>query len=218
MKKRILYLGLDPSYYIGDGEIVHFPIIKIFPRPLSDPIISQALQSFDHYSHVIVTSKSAVAILSDYLLQLGMNLEIWKSKITLAVGKVTAKHLQKNGIIPFKIAREETAEGMIHELQQMSLINAHVFWPHSAQSRPLIHHFLIGERIQHTICALYDTQVQVPQNLPHLETFDEIIFTSPSTVDAFLNIFRMFPNRPLLTPIGPVTANYLNAKLNLKRR
>lgn len=218
MKKRILYLGLDPCHYTGEGEIVHCPIIQVIPRPFSDPIISQALQNFDHYSHVIVTSKSTVAILSNYLLQLGVDLEIWKNKITLAVGKVTATHLQKNGIIPFKIAQNETAEGMIHELQQMSLTHAHIFWPHSAQSRPLIHHFLIEQHIQHTTCALYDTQVQVPQNLPHLETFDEVIFTSPSTVDAFLNIFGFFPNHPLLTPIGPITANHLNAKFKLERR
>ena len=49
----------------------------------------------------------------------------------------------------------------------------------------------------------------------NLLEFDEIFFTSPSTVDGFLNIFGAFPkNGPRLVSIGPITKAYLEKKLD----
>ncbi len=102
MVKKVLYLGLDPSHYLSNKEVIHWPIIQIVPRPLSETALYQSLIKFKHYSHVIVTSKTTVFILQNYLTQLGIDLEIWKNKKTLAVGKITAKHLQAYGILPLK--------------------------------------------------------------------------------------------------------------------
>lgn len=217
MPKSILYLGLDPTHYINQngnqGEIFHWPIIQIVPRPLSDPSLRQALENFDCYSHVIATSKSTVAILHDYLPQLNIKMEVWRKKMTLAVGKVTAKHLQAIGITPAKVAQEETAEGIIAELEQWPLENAHLFWPHSAQARPIIKDFLETKNISHTTCILYESQPHISGPLPQLEQFNAIVFTSPSTVEAFLHIFGSFPLHAQLIPIGPITAHCLQSKL-----
>lgn len=212
MSKHILYLGLDPSHYESQGTIIHWPIIQIVPRPINDPIIYQALQNFDVYSHVIVTSKSTAAILYNYLLQLGINMQKWAQKMTLAVGKVTAKHLQTYGINPYRIAQEETAEGIIQEIQQLPLKNAHFFWPHSAQARPIIKDFLTAQEICHTTCILYEPKPQIPGTLPNLTKIDEIVFTSPSTVEAFLSIFTTIPSHIQITTIGPITASFLQTK------
>lgn len=209
MAKRILYLGLDPTHYSSKDEVIHWPIIQVVPRPLSEPAIHQALCHFEHYSHIIVTSKTTVAILQDYLSQLKIGVQAWAQKVILAVGQVTAKHLQACGITPTIVAQEETAEGIIYELQQLSLEQAHVFWPHSARARLLIKEFLKTQGIRHTTCPLYDTIPQVPQTMPNLEGFDAIIFTSPSTVEAFLQIFGAFPSQVELVAIGPVTARFL---------
>jgi len=209
MPKRILYLGLDPIHYRANGEITHWPIIQIIPRPISDPDIIDALHRFESYSHVIITSKSTVPILREYLYQQSIDLQIWSKKTTLAVGQVTAKHLQACGILAAKVAKEETAEGMIEVLKQMPLEQANVFWPHSAQARPIIKEFLIANGIRHTAAIIYDSRAHVPGKLPLLETFDEIVFTSPSTVEAFLQIFGAFPSHVKLVAIGPVTAHSL---------
>ena len=211
MQKRILYLGLDPTHYQAqnDGTITHWPIICIVPRPLTDPAIQRALAAFKHYSHVIFTSKSTVAILHDYLNRLGIPSESWAAKMTLAVGQATTKHLEVYGIKASVVAQEETAEGLINVLQQLPLKQAHLFWPHSAQARSVIRDFFIDQGIRYTACPLYDTQTYVPGSLPDLNTFDEIVFTSPSTIKAFLEIFGQLPSHLCLTPIGPVTASFL---------
>lgn len=223
MPKRILYLGLDPTHYPENGVITHWPIIKIVPRDICDPMIQKILCLFDHYTHVLITSKSTVEILSNYLLQLGISLNTWRKKITLAVGEVTADHLNAIGITPAAIASEETAEGLIAGFKKMTMDDAgrflkgmHVFWPHSSQSRPILRVFLAENCIRHTTCDLYDPRINIPGNLPDLESFEEIVFTSPSTVDAFLEIFGAFPMHAKLIPIGPVTGDYLN-KMQAKK-
>ena len=209
MSKHILYLGLDPTHYASNGELTHWPIIQIVPRPLKDPSIHKALSSFEHYSHIIITSKSTVRILQDYLAHLGISLQTWAKKTTLAVGQTTAKYLNACGIAPLIVAQEETAEGIINELKLLSLNQAHIFWPHSSQARGVIKEFLIAQDILHTTCILYDPKPHMPGPLPLLDDFDEIVFTSPSTVEAFLTIFGHFPSHACLIPIGPITGRFL---------
>lgn len=218
MTKRILYLGLDPSRYPDQGTITHWPIIKIIPRSICEPVIQGALCLFEHYTHVLITSKSTVDILSDFLLQLGIPMNAWKKKITLAVGQGTAARLQAVGVSPAVIAEEETAEGMIAELKKMMMNDpqwihngTYIFWPHSSQSRSILKDFLSENGIRHVACELYDPQLNVPGELPILESFDEIVFTSPSTVNAFLEIFGTFPLHAKLIPIGPITEKALGS-------
>ena len=61
-------------------------------------------------------------------------------------------------------------------------------------------------------CALYDTVTYLPTPQLNLVEFDEIIFTSPSTVDAFVEIFRELPSDINLIAIGPITEDYLSEK------
>ncbi len=213
MSKRILYLGLNPSHYQAQTthEVVHWPIIQIKPRLLTEPALQRTLLAFPNYSHVIVTSKSTVMILQEYLPRLGISLQIWSTKITLAVGQVTAKYLKECGIHAI-IPLEETAEGVIHELQQLPLTQAYIFWPHSSQARPVIKDFLDHQGICHQTCILYDSLPHLPGERPALDTFDEIVFTSPSTIAAFLEIFGQFPPHLHFTSIGPITARYLEAR------
>jgi len=218
-QKRILYLGLDPFHYadgadgangVDRGLITHWPIIRIAPIPFSDPTIQQALADFEIYTHVIMTSKTSVSILCDYLIQHGLNLDLWKKKSTIAVGKITAHQLKRFGITPNTIASDETAEGIIAELEKMPLKQANIFWPHSKKARPVIKDFLKEKKIPFLDCALYDTLYQAPLPHPNLSDYEEIVFTSPSTVEAFKQIFGALPKFARLTAIGPVTQKALD--------
>ena len=185
MSKRVLYLGLNPSHYSSDGEMIHWPIIQIIPQPLSDLTLYETLKNFDRYTHLILTSKTTVSILHDYLPQLGIN---WQQQ-----------HHQ--------IALEETAEGLIQLIQKLPLEDSpHFFWPHSLKARTVIKDFFNKEKIRFTECVLYDTQPQAAKEIPKLDDFDEIVFTSPSTVEAFIYFYGKLPTHLKLTPIGPITA------------
>lgn len=210
-QKKVLYLGLDPSHYKTDGQVTHLPLIDIIPTPIHDLSIQESFEQFKTYTHVIVTSKTSVQIMANYLPHFGYAQKDWEAKNTLAIGRVTAHYLKQIGIKPFIIAKEETAEGIVAEIGPIKDQDSHFFWPHSALSRSVISEFFKSHSIQLTECLLYRPCTRFPSQLIHPHEFDEIIFTSPSTVKAFLEVFKHFPQNTQLTPIGPVTAAYLHA-------
>ena len=65
-------------------------------------------------------------------------------------------------------------------------------------------------------CLLYETLPAQLDKLPDLNKVDEIHFTSPSTVRAFLKLYGCFPKNKSLTAIGPVTQEYLQTELEKK--
>ncbi len=217
MVKKVLYLGLDPSHYKTKGSLTHYPIIHIVPRQLHDPVIERVLRKFSQYTHLVITSKNSVKILIDYLPYFGYTIQDWVAKTIIAIGQATAKYMHLHGIYPQLVAKEEVAEGILVEIKTQplqTLQNAYFFWPHSALSRPIISHFFKEQGFFFEQCILYEPQFIVPESLLSLEKFDEIVFTSPSTVNAFLAIFGYLPKDKILTPIGPITANYLKTKLS----
>ena len=207
--RKILYLGIDPFFYRSNKNVIHYPVIDIQPCLLNDENVHKALDCFWEYTHIIITSKSSIPILCHFLESRNIPLSEWQKKQTIAVGKVTAHHLNKQGIQPSIVAETETAEGIVEELQKIDLTDAFFFWPHSSLARPVLEKFFLLQSIRFISCPLYHTVVRKEEPKPDLTSFEEIIFTSPSTVDAFLTIFGKFPEHCLLTPIGPITQKYL---------
>lgn len=206
--KRLLYLGLDPSHCPLDGEITHFPIIEVVPRPLSE--VKAALLPFQKYTHVVITSKTAVSILRDYLALLNISISTWNEKLTLAVGAVTALYLREAGVKNMLVATDEKAEGVVALFDELSLTQeAYFFLPRSSLSRSVIPDELIKRGVRYRGCALYDTVTKREIPTIDLTLFDEIVFTSPSTVKAFWELFGAPPRGKRLTPIGPVTREAL---------
>jgi uroporphyrinogen-III synthase len=204
--RRILYLGLDPSRYFEDAEIVHVPVIRCVKRPFEKEI-KRCFERLNGYTHVLFTSRTALFIYKEYSLKAGfLKLD---HLIYLCIGKSTAQGVQKMGLKPSYIAQEETGEGIIALLRGLALQNAHLFFPRSAQGRPLIVEYLEAMEISFTLCDLYDTLLN-PVSIPDLALFDKIIFTSPSTVHAFFQLSKNMPPYEKCHSIGPVTQKTLD--------
>jgi uroporphyrinogen-III synthase len=73
--------------------------------------------------------------------------------------------------------------------------------------------------IKYHECVLYNTVSQKPYPLPDLKTINEIVFTSPSTVNAWLELFGQLPANIPITAIGPITkaclSNHLKFGINV---
>lgn len=198
-KKKVLYLGLDPAHYQGWGEITHLPQIKVVSRKMR-------LESIEPFTHIIFTSKSAVRFFLEQFPSID-------GKVVIAIGKITALHLQKKAIFPNYISQEETQEGIISLLNQLDLKAAYLLLPRSTRARPLLVNALKKRGIRYRAIDLYETvPTQLP--LPDLNQFDEIVFTSPSTVEAFFAASPALLKKIKMRPIGPVTSNRLRDMLN----
>jgi uroporphyrinogen-III synthase len=215
-QKNILFTGLDPLFFKTEGNITHIPFIRIIPNSTLNEDIKKSLNDFLKYSHILMTSKNSVKILVKILPIFGFTLSDWQAKETICVGAATARSLLDISIHPTIIAKEETAEGIIEELKTIDLRKSILFWPHSAKARTLLNDFFNERSIPFAHCELYDTKPALLHNLPNLELFDEIVFTSPSTVHAFLHFFGNLPHNKIITCIGPITKKAIeNIKKNI---
>ncbi len=190
----ILYLGLDPSRYPSAKPILHYPVIST--RKLVSQELLQAKALWPEFTHVIFTSQTAV----NYWVEE----ELFCEKTVIAVGCATGHLLESKGIVPL-IADQETQEGVIALLEEMDLRSAYLFWPRSKLARPVLEKFLIQNQLRYFALDLYDTVTQKLEPVPDLERVDEIVFTSPSTVRGFIEIYGSLPKDKKLTAIGPVT-------------
>lgn len=202
MSGQTLYLGLNAP---RDREgIVHFPVIRIVPRSAQDPFIMKMVERWDAYTHLVCTSRSAVCCLRSICEVYGCEHD---RLIGIAVGKATASEMSVNGFPVEFIAGKEQAEGVVEVLDSMDLGDAHVLWPHSALSRSVLCDYFSEQKIQHDDVVIYDTvAVNVEKSdAPDLDQFTKIVFTSPSTVDAFFAIYGTLDVAAELVAIGPIT-------------
>ncbi|MDF2577556.1 MAG: hemD [Chlamydiales bacterium] len=207
---KTLYFGLNPNAYLcATRTVTHCPLIQVRPFPLESSEIQRALTLWPQFTHCIFTSQNGVKFWLKALDQSKNTIFSWQNKEVLAVGKATANALVGQGIAVTTVAQEETAEGIIQELSRKDLSSSYVFWPHSALSRTIITDYLRVNKISYFDCQLYTSLSFHPQPLPSLAEYDELIFTSPSIIDSFLQIYGLIPTDKVITCIGPVTYAYL---------
>jgi uroporphyrinogen-III synthase len=216
MPKTCLYLGLSPKNFSYEGIITHLPLIETQKIPLTHQI-KKYLIDFSAFTTLIITSKTAVKNLITSLNELFQtnDIKLLFEKITIfSVGPSTTQALNDYNIKVSFEAKTHTSEGLVELLKNYNWLQKKVFYPHSELSRPIIRNFLEEKQINFKEAITYTTQAKQPYFTPSLKEYNSIIFTSPSTVDAFLKFFSP-PEKSQLYPIGPVTKNYLYKRLNL---
>lgn len=195
---KALYLGPEyPLNAFPHRRIVHCPLIETVP-------CSPTIEDWKAFTHVIFTSKTAVKMLASHLRSRGISPFAIGEKKVITVGEATGEVAKAFGADPL-IAEEETAEGVVTLLKTIKE-NAYFFWPHASKARSVIKEALKKARL--STCILYDT---VPLNtpLPDLSDFQEILFSSPTTVSAFFTRLPFPPKHLQFTAIGPITKEAL---------
>ncbi len=184
--RSILYLGLHPP-----ANAIHYPVIRT--EKILGKELEEAIRLWPDFTHVMFTSQTAVNYWEEDL----------QHKICIAIGDATARAIRNRKAEPL-IAPFPTQEGVLQLLQQLDLQDARIFLPHSKKARPLLE-----TQISCYVLNLYDTLFQKLEPIPDLNTIEEIIFTSPSTVEGFLRIYGKLPRDKKLTAIGPITEEAL---------
>lgn len=189
----ILYTGTDPSNFEGE-PLVHCPLIEVVEKDWNVPDVSE-------FSHFVLTSKNAVRIFAKRVDLSG--------KVIVAVGQATARALEDAGWTASVVAKSECQEGIVAEFEKMDLRGARVCLPRSSGARDVIDRYLDGRRVAFEVIELYDVKTSFPKKLPDLDSIEKVVFTSPSTVRAFVEVFGAIPCDKQLVAIGPVTQKAL---------
>lgn len=205
--RKVLHTGLEGEY----------PLIETIPFAIE----TLPLLELQDTTHLIITSKMA----AEYFFKA---LEVYATDVRhipcIAVGKATSEKLKDYGFQEVITAEDESSEGVVKELQKIQSQIKKLFWPHSARSRSTISDFVKKSNLACSLacslafvdCPLYDTKPKRPEKLPDLQEYDELFFSSPSTVDAFFEFYKTYPRGMLCTTQGKVTENHLKNRLELQ--
>ena len=187
--------------------------MEIVPRPFTSSTLLAVLADWSAYSHILFTSKHAVAVLSDALAYHRLPPPPNDCEI-LAIGKTTAKAIEQRGWKVTFCSLDERQEGMLEKLRLIEWKEeSFAFLPRSSLARGSLETFFLDRAIRHQVSDLYDTLPKEIEKWPDLEQYDEIFFTSPSTVTIFFDQLPELPKRPQLKAIGPVTFAFLRTSL-----
>lgn len=195
---KTVYFGLDPSGHPKRGYLTHCPLIETRYTPVLYPDLST-------FSALIATSPRAV----EALLRSGQRSQ---HLLAVAVGPRTQSALVAAGFATVIMADEHHAEGVTKILTPLK--GKKIFYPHSRRARPIIKNYLVQERFDFCAMPVYDTLNTTLKTATSLEEFDELFFTSPSTVEAFIKIYKKFPEGKRLQAIGPITKETLQCHIN----
>lgn len=201
---KTLYLGLDPSRYPVKKQLIHFPVIEIKKKSVQDLYIQEAFQNLHLYTHIVFTSKTTVKIFFEHLEKLQISKEVLKEKRFITIGPVTKAFLEEEGFDSI-MAQEFTQEGIVEVLKGVSLTGTYFFYPKSKIARPFLKSFFRSYQVKYYSCDFYSVQYTEKKPFFSFNEIEEIVFTSPSTVEGFIKIFKKIPKNKKIIAIGSIT-------------
>lgn len=196
-------------------EAIFFPVIEI--QPIEDNIsLDMALDQLDRYEWVVFTSVNAVDVVFDKfshsLIRDGIRVRF------AAIGPKTAEALKARGVTPDFIPQEYVAEAILPGLGDLK--NKWVLLPRAEIARKALPKAIVeagGAAHEISVYKTLPTQPD-PVGLASLKSgVDWITFTSPSTVQNFVELVRhqklnpfQLAGNPKIACIGPITKSAAN--------
>lgn len=188
LESKILFTGINPSRVKLPLKVVHYPLIEC-GTVKNTPEIDMV-----KFGGVIFTSRQSVNSFFE-------NYSIPKDFKIASIGSQTTKEIEKFGV---KVDIEPTifdAENLKIEIDNNYDINW--LYPCSDRSENCLHD---NDNITPTV--IYETRF-LEQEKINLESFSAIFFSSSSTVDSFISIYKEIPKEISLLVYGEPTAKRL---------
>jgi len=202
--RRILFTGLSEERFFIEGTYFHLPLIEI--KPLEDYAeLDRHLKTIRRFDWIIFGSRYGVEYFFKRLRAIGEDSRaLYRIKIA-AIGGSTGRRLSDHGIFPDLIPRKESSEGLIGVFRKLKLKGKKVFLPRSDISDKGLERRL--EDLGAQVTSSFAYRNAMPIDLPEvdLKEFDEVMFTSPSTVRNFKRRYIKIPDGIKVKCIGNVT-------------
>ncbi len=198
--------GLVDGLKAAGFDVIAFPVIEI--RPIEDNApLARALREIESYDWIVFTSANGVEVV------FGRLPKPVRLPRVAAIGPKTAKALRARGITPEFVPEEYVAESILPGLGDVK--GKRVLLPRAEIARKALPEAIRAAGGTADEIAVYQTLPVAPdaQGLAAIHSgVDWITFTSPSTVENFIEIVRRHGLDPLHLPgdpqaacIGPIT-------------
>ncbi len=190
-KPRILHLGTHPERCAHLGTIVHRPIIQCVEAEDTE-LISRCLRGAGQYDWIVFTSAHGVKFFFKKLLTIGLDSRIFSKTRFAVIGRTTGQCLLEFGIRADLCPADESSKGLLDEFVQIETDGLSILLPQADISSPELPEGLIkrGAKLQRLV--IYQTIEKDIEDVD-LNYIDKILFTSSSTVRAFVKKFGTVP-------------------------
>jgi len=190
-KPRILVLGTHPEKYTHLGTIVHRQIVKCVG--LQDYTqFNEIIKQSQKYEWLIFTSAHSVRFFFERLRQAGLDARSLASVKIAAIGKTTAGELSRFGFLADLVPDNESSAGLLEKFASLDVKNKRMLLPRAKVASHVLPEGLasLGAAVKEV--AAYMTVEIEPADVD-FEYIDQILFTSGSTVRAFVKKFGLVP-------------------------
>lgn len=190
-KPRILHLGTHPERCAHLGTIVHRPIIQCVEAENTEQI-NRCLRQAGQYDWIVFTSSNGVKFFFKKLLTIGLDSRIFSKTRFAVIGRTTGQHLLEFGIRADLCPADESSRGLLEEFAKIDMAGLSILLPQADISSPELPDGLVnrGAKLQRLI--IYHTIEKDIEDVD-LDCIDKILFTSGSTVRAFVKKFGTVP-------------------------
>ena len=190
-KPKVLVLGTHPEKYAHLGTIVHRPIVKCMG--LEDySHFDEILKRLETFDWLIFTSAHSVRFFFERLRLVGSDARSLASMRIAAIGKTTAGELAGFGILADLVPDNESSTGLLEKFGTMDMIGKRVLLPRAK---------VASRELPEGLAAMHAEVVEIPAYMTvevepadvDFEHIDKILFTSGSSVRAFMKKFSEVP-------------------------
>jgi uroporphyrinogen III methyltransferase/synthase len=204
----VLLTGTCSDDYTGTDAVTHLPLIKIQPVE-NNRLPCDVIRQVGAFDWLVFTSRYAVRFFFDALKEQQVDIRALANVKIAAVGQTTATTLAGYHLYPDMLPAIASAEGLARCFEETGIKNQRILLPHSAKALPFLPDALqkMGNRI--IDFPIYDNVVNGEIAKTDLSRFRKIIFTSPSCVDAFEQLYGSIPKGIPLIAKGKTTEERL---------
>jgi uroporphyrinogen III methyltransferase / synthase len=203
-RNKILVTGTSAGKYEYLGEIVHTPLIEIVP--LKDyRFIRERLPKENEFDWIIFTSKHAVRYFLQALTDINIDIRWLAGSKIISIGAATSRELMASRLFCDIEAEKESTAGIIDLFIERNLKGEKILLPCSELTTDVLQNYLGKLGYEVTKLPVYrNLQPQDPK-LVDLKEIDIVVFSSPSGVRNFKNLYQKLPEHIRVISTGDIT-------------
>lgn len=196
----------QPQNRAGE-QIIHTPLIEL-KKVVMDSHDRRMLLRFD-YGWIVFTSRHGVRFFFEMLDEAGVDIRRLSHVRIASVGAVTSQTLSEYHLFPDFESPTDSAEGVLEYFRTHPADDKRILLPRSNKKLSFLSDGLRSMGYQVTDITVYENRIKRDAGKVTLRDFSKILFSSPSGVEAFKEIYGEFPEGALLVAKGETTSTKL---------
>jgi uroporphyrinogen III methyltransferase/synthase len=207
-KQKVLITGTSDEAFKHYTNRTHTPVIKI-QRSKNKEQIYTSLKEIHTFDWILFTSRYGVRYFFEAWNELQLDIRGLAHVQLATVGKTTTAELSKHHLYPTIESETESATGLLNYFSEIQLTKKRILLPRSDKGLKHLSEALLQMGNEIIDIPVYSNTLNEAVEKVDLSSFQKIIFSSPSGVEAFTQLYGKIPMGIQLIAKGETTERKL---------